>query len=233
MPQEEPHICPYDYDNDLIHAVQEERKPRWRVCGFSDTVVILGAGSDPHSELHSDACMEDGIPVLRRQGGGCAVVVDPGNVIVSVVLPMKGLANHRQHFDRMSEWLLDGLKRIGYSDVHQEGISDLAIGDKKVAGSCIYSTKDFLYYSATLLVAPRIDLMERYLKHPPREPDYRRGRAHSDFIGMFGHGKGNDETEEFAFALRQALNHAESARFLGADEMADSSRMLQPEGALR
>jgi lipoate-protein ligase A len=233
MLSEELHIPPYDCDNDLIQAVCEERKPRWRVYGFCETVVILGAGSDPNIELHLDACIEDRIPVLRRQGGGCAVVVDSGNVIVCVVLPTKGLANHRQHFNRMSEWLLDGLRRIGYPDVHQEGISDLAIGDRKVAGSCIYSTKDFLYYSATLLVAPRIDLMERYLKHPPREPDYRRGRTHSDFIGMFGHGKGNDETDEFASALRQALNRTEFAKRFGTLEMADSPQMLQPEGALR
>jgi lipoate-protein ligase A len=41
-------------------------------------------------------------------------------------------------------------------------------------------------YSATLLVDPDLDLVERYLAHPPREPEYRRGRPHRDFMGRLG-----------------------------------------------
>ena len=32
----------------------------------------------------------------------------------------------------------------------------------KIGGSCIFRRKDVLYYSTTLLVSPRIDLIERY-----------------------------------------------------------------------
>ena len=50
------------------------------------------------------------------------------------------------------------------------------------SGSCIYRTRGLLYYSTTLLLDPDLELVERYLPHPPREPEYRRGRPHRDFM---------------------------------------------------
>jgi lipoate-protein ligase A len=126
--------------------------------------------------------------------------VDPGNVIVSAVLPMNGIGNHRGHFKRLSEWLICGLQGAGFADIRREGISDIATGDKKIGGACIYGTKDFLFYSATLLARPRIELMERYLKHPPREPEYRRGRSHSEFVGAL-----EGDMERLIIKLRQSL----------------------------
>ncbi|MFH1010121.1 MAG: hypothetical protein V1784_02665 [bacterium] len=213
-------IRSYDYDDDMIQALCDDRRPRWRVYHLHRPIVVLGRGSNPCTELHLDACKEDGIPLFRRQGGGCAVIVDPGNVIVSVVLPMNGIAGHRPYFDRLSEWLLDGLRKIGFADVHRAGISDLAIQDRKVAGSCIYCSRDLLYFSATLLVAPRVEFMERYLKHPLREPDYRRGRTHSDFVGMLSDGKSEGEVEKFTAALREALRQTLPGKFLSSHETA-------------
>jgi lipoate-protein ligase A len=39
------------------------------------------------------------------------------------------------------------------------------------------------------LVCPDLSLIERYLKHPKKEPDYRRGRSHKDFLSSI-HKKG-------------------------------------------
>ena len=69
------------------------------------------------------------------------------------------------------------------ADVHREGISDLAVEDRKVGGSCVYRARDLLYCATTLLCDPALGAIERYLRHPPREPEYRRGRKHRDFLG--------------------------------------------------
>ena len=74
----------YDYEDDLVQAVRTDGKTRVRVYRLRDTVVVLGSGSRPELELNLDACREDRVPILRRRGGGCAVVLDPGNVIVTV-----------------------------------------------------------------------------------------------------------------------------------------------------
>jgi lipoate-protein ligase A len=88
--------------------------------------------------------------------------------------------------------------------VHQAGISDLARDDRKVGGACIYRSRGLLYYSATVLVDPDITRITRYLAHPPREPDYRRGRAHADFVlGLAAHGEVHSAAELEARLHRQ------------------------------
>ena len=58
----------YAYDNDLLEAVRSDGKPRVRVYRLAGTAVVLGAGSRPEVELHLEACLADGVPVLRRRG---------------------------------------------------------------------------------------------------------------------------------------------------------------------
>jgi lipoate-protein ligase A len=143
---------------------------------------VLGRGSKLEKELQLAACLKDGILLKRRRGGGCAVVLDPGNVIVSVTIPVQGLGHNLRYFRLLNFWLIDGLTHLGFSRVYQDGISDLVVDDRKVGGSCIYRTQTLLFYSICLLVDPEIERLERYLKHPPREPAYRKGRSHSQFV---------------------------------------------------
>jgi len=175
-------IGTYDADDPLLEAVAADRRPRHRVYRPGGVQVVLGRGSRPERELNMDVCREDGVTVLRRHGGGCAVVLDPGNVVVSTVLPATGFAGNKGHFARLTDWLIAGLDEAGIDGLRQRGISDLALGERKIGGACIYRTRELLFYSVTLLVEPRVELIERYLAHPPREPDYRRGRTHAAFV---------------------------------------------------
>jgi lipoate-protein ligase A len=170
-------------DEALLTAAAEGQ-PGLRVYRPEGVAVVLGRGSKRELELHHDECLADGVPVLRRLGGGCAVVVDPGNVIVAVALPVQGIGDNPRHFARLSSWLLDGLARLGVEGLYSDGISDLVREDRKVGGACIYRRRGVLLYGATLLVEPRQELIERYLRHPPREPEYRRGRSHREFLGQ-------------------------------------------------
>lgn len=181
--QEHFEIRDYDFDKDLIERVKQSQEPGLNVYQPFETSVVLGRGSDPNKEINYTACHADGTPVYKRPGGGCAVVLDAGNTVVSVVLPIEGFSNNQLYFNRLSEWLICRLDEIGICGVESNGISDFVYGGKKVGGSCIQRTKDYLYYTTTLLVEPQFEMYDRYLSHPPREPEYRKGRAHSDFIG--------------------------------------------------
>ena len=172
----------YEFDDDLIALAKDSPVPRIKIYRPDKILVVLGRGSKPEKELNLDACRKDGIEIMRRHGGGCSVVLDPGNVIISVAFKAPGIGQNNKYFKKISDWLISGLERTGIKGIYHDGISDLVLKDKKIAGACIYRTKGLLYYSATLLFKADLELIERYLKHPPREPKYRYGRGHKDFI---------------------------------------------------
>lgn len=166
--------------------------------------VVLGRGSRPEVEVDLEAARTLDLPVYRRHGGGCAVVLDPGDLVVSLVTPASGSIDVPALNHALTSWLLEGLRRAGVEGVYAEGASDLALGDRKVAGACVWRSRDRVYYSASLLVDPDLDLMERLLPHPPREPAWRRGRSHRDFVGGLGSQAGVD-VEDLRRALERVL----------------------------
>ncbi len=177
------HFPTYAYDDDLIAAARRDGRARVRVYRLMSSVVVLGSGSRPEREVNVDTCNADRVPILRRRGGGCAVLVDPGNVIVSVVAGGLPFGHHQRHFDTLTDWLIGGMDRIGVPGIEQAGICDYVLRQRKIGGACLHRSRDLLYYSTTLLVDPDRAAVMRYLMHPPREPDYRRGRSHADFMG--------------------------------------------------
>ncbi|MBU1699692.1 MAG: hypothetical protein KJ970_15045 [Candidatus Eisenbacteria bacterium] len=197
-------IKPYTFDDDLIRAVLTDRSPHVKVYLPDEIAVVIGRGSKPGVELHVEHCIEDGVPVYQRYGGGCAVVLDPGNVIVSVVLPTEGISGNSGYFNKISSWLIARLADAGIPAVYQDGISDLVVGGKKVGGSCIQRKRNYLYYSTTLLVNPRFDLIERYLQHPPREPNHRMGREHREFLAALPWPPSENPALQLAGRLTQA-----------------------------
>jgi len=196
----------------LLAAAQQDRQARIDVYVPSQVEVILGRGSKPAEELHLSACATDGVPVLRRRGGGCAVVLDPGNVVVLAAEHAPGIGQNKAHFARLSAWLVSSLARLGVTGLTQRGISDLALGERKVAGASLHRSRDSLLYSVSLLVNPRISLMARYLKHPPREPDYRRGRSHKAFVGALSPDFWQGNAESLARRLEAALKESQGRR---------------------
>lgn len=176
-------VARYEPDDGQVAATAADGRPRVRIYRPDHVQVVLGRGSRAERELRLDACRADGIPITRRPGGGCAVVLDPGNLVVTATIPQAGLPRIPELFARFSDWLIDGLEQAGLRGVRREDTSDLALGDRKIGGACLYRPRGVALYATTLLVEPRVELMERYLAHPPREPGYRRGRRHAEFVG--------------------------------------------------
>ena len=124
------HIGSYTADDDMVEATKQDRQPRLRIYRPDQALVVLGRGSKPGVELDLPACLNDDVPLVRRRGGGCAVVLDPGNVVVSVTLAVEGLGRNKGHFKRISSSLISGLDRAGFAGARQNGISDLEIDDR-------------------------------------------------------------------------------------------------------
>jgi lipoate-protein ligase A len=63
-----------------------------------------------------------------------------------------------------------------------EGTSDLAQGGRKFSGNSLRCKRRHILYHGTLLYDFDLALVPRLLQAPPREPKYRDGRTHADFI---------------------------------------------------
>ena len=149
-----------------------------------DTMVVLGSSNDPKRECFTDKCELDKISIVKRYGGGGAVVLHPGVLVISLGLWVKSYYQNANYFKKINQAVIqtlsdciDGLESLG-----QAGISDLVLDEKKIAGTSMFRSRNYLLYQASILIDSKIDLIERYLCHPSREPDYRKQKNHRDFL---------------------------------------------------
>ena len=100
---------PYDIDDDMLTRTQEDGWPRVRVYEPEGVAVVIGRGGHQELELDTANISSDGVTLYKRPGGGCSVVLDPGNLIVSVVVPLEGIGGIKTAFACISEWLITAL----------------------------------------------------------------------------------------------------------------------------
>ncbi|MFA6128697.1 MAG: hypothetical protein WC699_15465 [Bacteroidales bacterium] len=148
----------------------------------ASTVIVLGQSNQAVTAVHSDLAEQDGVPVYKRHSGGQSVILTPRTLVISVRLISEKLDNPQVYFKRINRLIINTLADLGISNLHEKGISDIAIGEKKILGSSIYRKKSMVFYHAVLNVAETPQFIGRYLKHPDREPEYRTGRKHADFV---------------------------------------------------
>ncbi|MEW6486848.1 MAG: lipoate--protein ligase family protein, partial [Thermodesulfobacteriota bacterium] len=72
-----------ELDQDLLARAQEGQGPLVRVWEPRAPAVVLGRSNRAEREADLGACAADGVPVLRRRGGGGAVVLAPGCLVAS------------------------------------------------------------------------------------------------------------------------------------------------------
>lgn len=147
-------------------------------------LVVLGSSNEAHKEIDVERCNTDGVEVFKRRGGGGAVVLYPGCVILSVGAWVKRPFDNSFYFERLNLSILRTLLAIAsdFATAKQMGISDIAINDRKFCGTSLFRSREFLLFQASLIVDLDSQLIARYLKHPSREPGYRRGRTHDNFL---------------------------------------------------
>jgi lipoate-protein ligase A len=147
-------------------------------------LVVVGRSSHVAAEVDLTACRAAGVPVLRRSSGGAAIVSGPGCLMYGVVLRYAGRENLRlvdQAHHHVLAIIAAALRSLAPS-VGKAGNSDLALGSRKVSGNSMRCKRDHFLYHGTLLYSLDLALIERLLRTPPRQPEYRAGRAHSEFV---------------------------------------------------
>ena len=168
-------------NDDLLEEYARGGKPVFRLYEPQAAVVVLGAGRRAEEDVLTAYAEADGVPVLRRRGGGGTVVLSPGQAVLALVTEVDSPFHNREYFQRINEWIREALAGLGVEAVEHRGISDLAIGERKILGTSLYRRRRLLFYQASLLVCCDLSLFERYLAVPSRAPEYRRGRSHAAF----------------------------------------------------
>jgi lipoate---protein ligase len=154
-----------------------------RVWEPAAALVVVGRSSRVEREVHADVCRELGVPVFRRVSGGAAVLSGPGCLMYALVLScqLRGM----RAVDHIHQFVLDKLAtalRPLAPAIARRGISDLAIEGRKCSGNSVRLKHNHLLYHGTLLYAFPLELVHRCLPLPPRQPAYRSGRPHADFL---------------------------------------------------
>ncbi|MBK9471354.1 MAG: hypothetical protein IPO18_03585 [bacterium] len=174
-------ILPYEVEDDLVDEARATGRALCRVYRPQEVAVVLGRGGDAARELHLEAIDADDVPVYRRPGGRRRCVVpDPGNVVVTLVLLMAGLGGIRWRSGRLGpgDRRPGGLRRARRGAARRLGPG---------AGRPSWAARACAANGAWRTTRRRSWWRLTWRSGPlpaasPREPEYRAGRVHGDFV---------------------------------------------------
>jgi lipoate-protein ligase A len=190
-------------NEDLLDRYKQTGVPVYRLYEPPTLCAVLGASGKPAQDLLLENLDADGVPWLKRRGGGGTVILGPGQVVLALVTAVESPFKNREYAAEINSWIVDSLALLGVNGVHPAGISDLAIGEKKIVGTSLYRTRLILFYQASLLVSNDIAVFTRYLAMPVKVPEYRKGRSHEEFCTTIAR-------EGYAVTVRDVIGAMES-----------------------
>jgi lipoate-protein ligase A len=174
------------FDEALLDmAEQGIRGGTLRFWESSSLFVVVGYGNKVGLETCRDECRKDEIPILRRCSGGGTVLQGPGCLNYSVVLP-----NHEfpecESITSTNQFVMgrirDAIERVAGPGIRIQGHTDLCRGTIKFSGNAQRRKKNAVLFHGTVLHQFDISKVPKYLLPPSKEPSYREGRNHLDFI---------------------------------------------------
>ena len=154
------------FDERLASEAQRDVRRVLRLWWGGAPTVVLGCADKPEKELFKDECESRGIAILKRVTGGGTVLQTPGVLNYSYTAPDPGRLDIHRMFDQGTSLIVHALAGIGV-EAHKRGISDVAVGDRKISGNA--QAKEMAGDPAPrVLVDIDRDLMRAVLRHPSR-----------------------------------------------------------------
>lgn len=147
--------------------------------------VVVGYGNKVRIEVNLPYCRINNTPILRRCTGGGTVLQGPGVLNYSLILRIEE-GGPVQSISATNDFILQrtqtALATLLKAPVEMCGQTDLAIGGLKFCGNAQRRKKHFLLFHGSFLLHLDIDLVEKALPQPSKQPEYRFNRSHSDFL---------------------------------------------------
>ncbi len=215
-------ILKYSADNLTIPTVRI-----WR----SKKSIVMGRNQNIEDEINLNYCLENGIEITRRISGGGAVYHDLGNLNVSFFL--SPLLKKRLRVNNIQEitscvtfLLLDSLK-IDYTDIINEGNSNIFYQGKKISGSAGYMYRNWYLHHATLLESVNIEHLNNSLLARESNPESKKQSRYFETTNLPHFNQKNWITN-----LKQILNLKHQINFIKSDlfdEEVELANTLQNE----
>ena len=168
----------------------------------NETCIVLGRSNNSYDSLYLDNIINDNISVYKRPSGGETVLLSNKMLVISIVVKQTDFKNGKSFFKDYNNKIISALESLGIKNLGFKGISDIAINDLKILGSAIYQNNLVVFYHAVLNVSESSALIEKYLKHPKRQPDYRKNRNHTDFVTSIANENYNISINELKNAVQ-------------------------------
>jgi len=170
--------------------------------------IVLGHSNRLSSEVNLTACAEGKIPILRRISGGGAVMQGPGCLNYSLILNIQthGVKSIRDAFLYVLQRHRRAIGALIGAKTCIKGISDLTLAGRKFSGNAQYRKSQHVLVHGTFLLEFELFLVDRYLKIPAKQPDYRHNRPHLEFITNL-----KLESAQVREGLRNAWNAGEES----------------------
>lgn len=159
-----------------------------RVWHANSVFIVLGRSSKVDIEVDRAAASEWQAGIYRRISGGATIVAAPGCMFYSVILDLEKRP-HLRMLDEAHRFVMARMVKALQAfqpEVKFDGTCDLVLRGRKVSGNAVRIGRDRMLYHGTLLLDMDVQWVGRLLKHPPREPEYRAGRDHLEFVGNLG-----------------------------------------------
>jgi lipoate-protein ligase A len=167
--------------------------------------AVVGYANSVTREVDMKACQREGVGVYRRCSGGGTVLQGPGCLNYSLILRIDGhdalgtITGANCHIMKRNR---DALRSLLSGTVDMQGHTDLSLDGLKFSGNAQRRKRNTLLFHGTFLLQLDLSRVEKLLPMPSREPDYRKGRSHEQFL---------TNLQLPADAVKQALRRAWSA----------------------
>lgn len=146
----------------------------------SPVSIVMGISGKKEELIDLSKARQDNIPIIKRFSGGGTVIVDE-NTLFATFICNKQVHPFPAFPEPIMKWTEEIYKEVFAHSQFRLKENDFVIGEKKMGGNAQYIKKERWLHHTSFLWDYSDERMQ-YLLHPKKTPNYRKERAHTDFL---------------------------------------------------
>jgi lipoate-protein ligase A len=154
----------------LMESVAESGEPIVFLAGWDSKCVNIGRSQELEERVNVEKCREDGVKIVRRQGGGGTTYLTPeGELTWGVVAPSGYFSEDvNRVYEKFCGKVAEALGGLGVEAWH-EPVNDVVTSNGKISGATLKRSDGVTYVGGTLLLDVNPEEMFRYINPDPEK----------------------------------------------------------------